>query len=381
MAQLNSRTGAELDRVDQPFRLVVEASPAAMIMVGRDGRIVLVNTQTEKLFGYSRGEMLGHPVEILVPGRLRDSHKDMRAAFCGVATARQMGAGRDLFASTKDGREVAVEIGLNPIETTNGDWFVLAAVVDITERKQSERRLLQYAEKLAHSNHDLEQFAYISSHDLQEPLRAITTCVELLQERIGDRFDEAEHELFGHVLQGTRRMRELLDDLLTYSRVSTQAHALEPTNVNVVVDEVLSDLRVLAEEKHVDVSVELLPVVLADPPQLRQLFQNLLSNALKFSAPDRRPQIQIGVQRRKKEWEFSVADNGIGIDSEHFGRIFEAFQRLHTQEEHAGSGIGLTICKRVVERHGGTIRVESKPGCGSIFRFTLPVTVDRDFSA
>jgi PAS domain S-box-containing protein len=367
-----TRDLSERKRAEERFQFVVEAAPAAMIMVSGDGRIVLVNSQTERLFGYRRDELLGEQVEKLIPRRLREDHVALRGSFLVAPTTRAMGAGRELYAVTKQGAEVAVEIGLNPVRIPGEETFVLASVVDISERKRAEQRLREYAEKLARSNHDLEQFAYVSSHDLQEPLRAVTGCVQLLERRIRDNFDDTSRQLFGHVVEGTRRMRELIDDLLEYSRVSTHAQALKLTDTGQVVSEVLADLRVLIDERGAQVSVEGLPVIMADVPQLRQLFQNLIGNALKFCTAAQ-PRIRIGAVRHDRLWEFSVADNGIGIERQHYERIFAAFQRLHTQEEYAGSGIGLAICKRVVEGHGGTISVESEPGRGSVFRFTLPV--------
>lgn len=357
------------------FRQVVEAAPNAMVMADREGQIVLVNAQTEKLFGYRRDELVGHSVDVLVPERFRSAHPEFRRMFYGNLTSRPMGTGRDLFALRKDGSEVLVEIGLNPV-TTSEQVFVLAAIVDITERKRAEQELIRRTEELARSNHDLEQFAYVASHDLQEPLRAVAGPLQLLQRRYQGQLDARADEFIAHAVDGATRMQKLIDDLLAYSRVGRSGAVQERTECAAALDQALKSLSVVLQESHAQINRTALPTVMAIPIQLALLFQNLIGNAIKFRRAAQPVQIDIGARREGDEWVISVKDNGIGIDPQYFDRIFMIFQRLHTRTEYPGTGIGLALCKRIVEQHGGRIWVESVPDNGTTFFFTLNAKVN-----
>src|ERR1051325_1589846 len=350
------------------FRAVVESAPSGMLMVDRRGTIILVNKEIERLFGYPRAELLGHPIELLVPLRFRPEHPGFREGFFKNPQIRAVGGGRDLFGFRKDGREIPVEIGLNPLETDEGT-FVIASVVDITRRKQAEQELKR-------SNEELERFAYVASHDLQEPLRMVGNYVELLARRYKGRLDQDADEFIAFALDGAHRMQRLIEDLLAFSRVGTRGWAFEPTDVNRVVDETLTTLKLTIEEAGATIHVGPLPQVLADANQLQHLFLNLVTNALKFrgAAP---PEVQISATLDGSHAVFRVRDNGIGIAPEYFERIFVIFQRLHGRTEYPGTGMGLAIAKKIVERHDGRIWVESTPGQGATFCFTLPVTGDR----
>jgi signal transduction histidine kinase len=242
---------------------------------------------------------------------------------------------------------------------------------EITVRKQAEEALERYAAELERSNQELQQFAYVASHDLQEPLRMVTSYLQLLQRRYEGKLDANADDFIDFAVNGASRMRELIQGLLTYSRVGTHSRALEPIDCQAILGVVLDSLQVAIAESDASVTSDSLPTVMADGTQLSQLFQNLIANAIKFRG-DRRPEIHVGVEDRDTEWLFSVRDNGIGIEPAYGERIFAIFQRLHSRHEYPGTGIGLAVCKRIVERHGGRIWVESEPEKGSTFCFTLP---------
>ena len=244
---------------------------------------------------------------------------------------------------------------------------------DITERRAAERVLEDRAQELERSNAELEQFAYIASHDLSEPLRMVSSYLQLLRRRYQGRLDADADEFIDFAVDGAARMRDLIDDLLTYSRAGRGDAPLVPVASRTVVERVAEGVRSGEDAREADVRIGDLPVVLGDEQQLGQLFQNLIGNAVKFVPEDRMPVVEVGAERDGALWHFTVADNGIGLEPAHAERIFRMFQRLHTRESYAGTGIGLAIAKKVVERHGGTISAAPRPEGGSVFRFTLPV--------
>jgi light-regulated signal transduction histidine kinase (bacteriophytochrome) len=247
---------------------------------------------------------------------------------------------------------------------------------DALEREVVRREAAEQAQDAAlsdlhRSNQDLEQFAYVASHDLQEPLRMVASYTQLLAQKYGGQLDDKAQSYINYAVDGATRMQGLINDLLTYSRVNTRGQALEPTDLHAVLGEALRNLTAAIEENQAIITNDDLPTVRADATQLQQVFQNLISNAIKFRG-EASPHIHVSAREEGGEWLFSVKDNGIGIDAKHAERLFVIFQRLHTRQEYPGTGIGLAVCKRIVERHGGRIWFESEPGKGSTFFFTLP---------
>ncbi len=358
-------------RTESLVRQAVEAAPNAMVMVDPSGRITLVNWQAEAMFGYSRHEMLGMSIDRLVPERYRRGHPTKRAVYHKEPSRRAMGAGRDLFAMRKDGTEFPVEIGLNPVETDDGR-FVLSAIVDITERKQDEQRLRDYAEELRRRNRELDEFTYVASHDLQEPLRRLISFADLLPRDLGRDLPERAQTDLDYITQAADRMRSLVRDLLSLAHTGNQELKRAPVDLARCVDAARETLGELFDESGTEMTSESLPTLAVDKRLVTQLFQNLLANAIKFSAQKGKPVIHVTAEQDATGWIIGVRDNGIGIPPDGVQAIFKPFKRLHSRGEYAGSGIGLAICRKAVERHGGEIWVESAVNEGAHFRFRLP---------
>jgi light-regulated signal transduction histidine kinase (bacteriophytochrome) len=278
-----------------------------------------------------------------------------------------------------------------PLKDENGRAVGLVGISrDITDIKQAEEVLKLYASKLEHSNKELEQFAYIASHDLQEPLRKVTAFGDRLKARYGEALDERGLDYLTRMQSAATRMQRLIDALLTYSRVTTKAQPFEPVNLSQIANEIISDLEIRIEQVAGQVKIGNLPTIDADPTQMRQLMQNLLSNALKFHKPDQPPIVELQAQLLNGHTRptsdpaaatfcrLTVQDNGIGFDEKHADRIFQVFQRLHGRGEYEGSGVGLAICRRIVERHNGTITATSGDGQGATFTITLPIEQSED---
>ena len=362
---LTGQAEAEALRQQEQERLrrVVEASPNGILLVDIQGQIALANRRAEDLFGHSPGSLEGANLAALVPLAAQAGHAQSMAGVFAQRQGRAMGAGRDVHGLRRDGTLVPLEIGLTPIEMPEGH-FMLATLIDITERKQRE-------DELRRSNADLEQFAYIASHDLQEPLRMVASYTELLAERYKGQLDERADKYIFYAVDGAKRMQRLVADLLAFARVGSQGKPLMPVDSGAVLAEVLRVLKPRLQAAGADVQAAGMPTVMADEDQLFQLLQNLVGNALKFRS-EAPPCIRISAVREGEAWRFAVADNGIGIEPQYQERIFQMFQRLHERGRYEGSGIGLSIVKRILERHGGRIWLESALGQGSTFYFTLP---------
>ncbi|WP_299214057.1 PAS domain-containing sensor histidine kinase [uncultured Aquimarina sp.] len=366
---------SERKKAEERFRLVVESAPSAMVLVNKKGEIVLVNTQTEKLFGYHRGDLIGQKIELLIPDEIKKQHPKYRKEFNKNPQTRAMGASRDLFAINRDGKKFQVEIGLNPLDTFDGK-MVLASIIDITERKNNEENTRRYTKKLEAKNKELEQFSYIASHDLQEPLRSITGLTQILKEDHQGQLDAEAQNILSYLQESTNRMNELIKGLLDYGRLGKKS-VVEEINCNELIDTVLKDMKISIEESNTSIEVEQLPVLFGYKLELRLLFQNLISNAIKFKRNTTNPNITISAKKKTPGWLFSIADNGIGIDMKFKEKIFTIFQQLNPKELYKGTGIGLSHCKKIVDLHDGDIWVESQLDEGSTFYFTINTKVPK----
>jgi PAS domain S-box-containing protein len=294
--------------------------------------------------------------------------KGKRADELAVIVEERTAANKELAFQVEEKGKRADELAVIVEERTTANKELAFQVQE--KGKRADELVIINAE-LARSNAELEQFAYVATHDLQEPLRAVASCVQLLQKRYEGHLDEKADEFITHAVDGTKRMQTLINDLLAYSRISTHARVFASTNCDMVLQQALANLMVAIAESGAVVTRDALPTVSGDATQLTQLFQNLIGNALKFRG-ERPPEIHVGAVRHNGDWRFSVADNGIGMEPQYFERVFLVFQRLHTRKDYQGTGIGLAICKKVVERHGGRIWAESEPGQGATFCFTIP---------
>jgi PAS domain S-box-containing protein len=360
-----------LARMEGRYRGLLEAAPDAMVVVNQSGEIVLLNVQAEKQFGYHRDELLGQRVKNIVPEGFAERLIADALRSAEDALAQQIGMGIELTGRRKNGSEFPIEIMLSPLESAEG-VLVTAAIRDISVRKKSEEHLVKTVGELKRSNDELQQFAYVASHDLQEPLRMVASYTQLLAKRYKGRLDSDADEFIAFAVDGSIRMQGLVQDLLVYSRAGTNGKVLHEISSENALKEALTNLRATMEESGAIVTHDSLPTITTDDRQLAQVFQNLVGNAIKYRGAEI-PHVHISAKKNGgNEWIFSVRDNGLGIDPQYFERIFILFQRLHGPREFKGTGIGLAICKKMLERLGGRIWVDSQPKKGSTFYFSLP---------
>jgi PAS domain S-box-containing protein len=360
-----------LAQMEGRYRGLLEAAPDAMVVVNQGGEIVLLNVQAEKQFGYRRDELIGQKLKNIIPEGFAERLVADALRSAEDALAQHIGTGIELIARRKDASEFPIEIMLSPLESAEG-ILVTAAIRDISVRKRSEEHLVKTMGDLKRSNDELEQFAYVASHDLQEPLRMVASYTQLLAQRYKGRLDSDADEFIAYAVDGSTRMQRLIQDLLTYSRAGTNRTAVREISSESALKKALENLRATIEESGAVVTHDQLPAITTDGTQLAQVFQNLIGNAIKYHGAEV-PHVHVSAMNNGgNEWIFSVRDNGLGIDPKYFERIFIIFQRLHGPKEFKGTGIGLAICKKVLEGLGGRIWVESQPKNGSTFYFTLP---------
>jgi len=339
---------------------IVESSEDAILSKTLEGVVTSWNHGAQRLFGYTEEEAVGGSVFLIIPPEEREAEMRLLEQLAAGQHAEHVETRR----LRKDGAVVEISARLSPLRDGLGRVIGASSIMrDITEQKRRDTELRR-------SNAELEQFAYVASHDLQEPLRMVANYVELLAERYSGQLDERADKYIGYASDGARRMQRMVADLLAFSRVGSEGKPLGPVACDAVLDQVVASLGALIREQEAAVERGPLPEVLGDETQLVQLFQNLIANAIKFRG-ERPPVVRISAVLSGAAWQFSVADNGIGIAMQHAARIFQMFQRLHARGRYPGSGIGLAIAKRIVERHGGRIWLESPPGQGATFHFTL----------
>jgi len=372
-----SRQAIEVER--QRYRDLFEFAPDGYVVTDTAGVVQEANRAAAALLGITQKAVVGKPLVLYFA---QESH----LAF--YARLRHLSQGEGIHAwevsvQPRKGTLVPVSLAAAPVQdrpsqVTGVRWLLRDITEQVAAREQLrvlnaelETRVQRRTAELQRSNEDLQQFAYIASHDLQEPLRAVNTYVQLLADHYRGRLDTDADEIIGFAVEGATRMHELIQDLLSYSRVQTQGATMTETNCEELLARVLQNLAFAIEESRATVTHDPLPSVYVDRSQLTHVWQNLLGNAMKFCGPAP-PRIHVSARHAKNEWVFSVRDHGIGLDPAHAERVFVIFQRLHTRSEYPGTGIGLAICKKIIERHGGRIWVESEAGKGATFYFTLP---------
>lgn len=367
----NIRLHRELIDSEQKFKAICNSAQDAIILIDNDGNIIYWNNSAENIFHYSEGEVLGKNLhKLLAPEKYHVNHFSAMEKFKATGEGNAIGKTLDLTALRKNGEEFPIELSLSAIKIKD-KWNAVGIIRDTSERKKIEKLLKERTEALEKSNKELEEFAYIASHDLQEPLRMISSYVQLLERRYKNKLDQDANDFISYAVEGSARMKALINDLLAYSRVGTKGKEFAKTNISDILKKVLQNLQIALEENKVEISIGPMPVIMADDTQMIQLFQNLIGNAIKFKNKNP-PKISIDCKEKNGNYIFSVSDNGIGIEKEYYDRIFMIFQRLHTRDKYPGTGIGLAVCKKIVERHGGSIWLESEVGKGTIFYFSIP---------
>ncbi|WP_143229865.1 PAS domain S-box protein [Actinophytocola xanthii] len=386
---------SERENAEAKFRGLLDSAPDAMIGVDPDGRMVFANLQAEALFGYSRAELIGQRMEMLLPLHIRKRHAHHRESFAAHPRTRPMGAGLELSARHREGTEFPVEVSLSTLVTKEGR-IVSAAIRDITGRRRAHREiealntdlreannelesrvdertaaLTAQAAVLKATNDELETFSYSVSHDLRAPLRAIDGFAKVLERTAVDALDEEGRRYLGKIRAGAKQMGQLIDGLLAFSNLQRQALVRTSVDLAALARTIWEELAPERDGREVDLTVADLPLAEADPRLLRHVFGNLLGNAIKYSRMRSPARVEVGATREHGVPVYFVRDNGVGFDMRYADKLFQVFQRMHRAEDFEGTGIGLALVARIVHRHGGKIWADAEPGRGATFFFTL----------
>jgi PAS domain S-box-containing protein len=349
---------------------IVESSDDAIISKDLNGIVTSWNKGAERIFGYTAEEAIGKPIAMIASPERRD---EMPVILERIKRGEKI-SHYETIRCRKGGERVQISLTVSPIRDVDGRIIGASKIArDITERRLAEEAVLRQSERLTRANADLQQFAYVASHDLQEPLRNIRACTEMFMKKSGEKLDAGERELLDLVVNSAQRMTGLIDDLLVYARSLDDDRPFAPVETSTAVEWAMNNLYLAIESSNAEIVYcrERLPVVRGNQIALVQLFQNLIGNAIKYRS-DQPPRIEISAEKRDGAWVFSVRDNGIGIAPNYHQRIFQLFQRLHTAQQYPGTGIGLAVSRKIVQTHGGEIWVESEAGHGSTFKFKLP---------
>lgn len=369
-----NRANKELNASERRIQAIFDSAPDAVIVIDDQSMIQKWNHKAEKLFSWDESEVIRKPLyDYIIPERYREKHKTGMKHYLATGEGPVLNKDIEIEAVDKKGKEFSVVLSISPVDIKDKILFI-GFLRDITEKKKIETLIKQKSEELERSNKELEQFAYIASHDLQEPLRMVTSYLQLLEKKYKDKLDQDANDFIHFAVDGSARMKTLIFSLLDYSRVN-RVKPLEDINLDELLKNVVHDLEIQIEENKAVITVEPLPVIYGDKLLINQLFQNLISNAVKFKG-ERTPEIIISGKKEQNEYLFSVKDNGIGIQKEYASKLFVIFQRLNTKDQYPGTGIGLAICKKIVEKHGGKIWFESEFGQGTTFYFTLKFKED-----
>lgn len=363
-----------MDIEHEHLKMVVESAFAARFLVGSDDRILYVNEAAEEMFGYRAEELVGRTVDILLPPTVRARHSQLRKSFLETPRRVMIGVDREIHGFRKNGTEFPIQVGLAPIRTEDGQLYVAVSVFDISRHKETERQLVERAQELELANDRLARFAYIASHDLQEPLRKIASFAEVLKAALAEGNTKEALWACDVVRTSALRSRELVERLLTYSRQVSIPLELEELDVREEIEAVVSDFSELIRQTNARIVMEIPPgaKVRADKSQFVRCMFNLLSNAIKYREPKRDLEIVFKVSDGA-DFELSVVDNGIGFEPRYADVIFEPLKRLHTFSQYPGTGIGLAMCKSMCERHGWRLAAQSQLDLGATFTLTIPI--------